>query len=137
MDKTELKNLFILFKVLDEKKLFIPLTQVEEFRWAEYHEIIMKTLFGDAFSVLLDQRSNIRVPLKIPVEYVIKGRPVIKIETMDISLFGMCVPLNPTVKVGSLVTIKFCIECKKWIFKWKKKLIFEGRLNGESPRSVG
>ena len=132
MEKVELKNLFLEFRKLDEKKLFTPLTQLEEIHWAEHHEVIMKTLFGEAFSILLDQRSNIRVPLKIPVEYTIKGRPPIKTETSDISLFGMCIPLNPTVKVGSGLKIKFIIIYKKWIFRWHKKLILEGRINWAS-----
>ena len=44
----------------------------------------------------------------------------------------MCIRLNPTVKVGSGLKIKFIIVYKKWIFRWHKKLVLDGRINWAS-----
>lgn len=122
----ELRRNFNQFKSLDSKKLEIPLTRMEEIRWSELHSYLIKALFGSAYSMLLDQRDYIRVPLKIDLVYRFEGKKYYG-TTKDLSVYGTCLQYNPSLYIGAKVKLFFEMK-SKGIFRRKKRISLDAKI---------
>lgn len=88
---TQLKEVFLRFKALDQKKYRASLDNDEEKSWYLCHNILMTKLFNEPYSALLDKRRFIRVPLALPIELRLLTSKV-PLVTKNISLGGMLMP---------------------------------------------